>query len=116
MGKRRRTLLMTALLFGSSLVPLSGPTAPREAEAAGCTSSVSCGFGCTARLVFGVCVPVVEYQGQIGEWIIWGPKINVLCEICECWYMFDNLAGNRQFLRKGEGGCSGSISIKMIRE
>jgi len=93
--------------------PVTSEAAAVEAatSAGGCASWLSCGSGCSAELVTGVCILTVQWSGgvQVGGIQI-GPQLGIECSLCECWYTYLNADENKLFKRTTRLSCGGSLS------
>ena len=112
----RRKVWSGALAIVMTLTGLGPSFQGRSFEvaraAASCPSTARCGFGCTAYRTGGFCVRVLDYStsGRLGTplgSVTIGPSVVVTCEICECWYIYQNDMGNLLFMRTSELQCSG---------
>ena len=101
MGMLFRGVAVAAIVTVASWMPSPFSSTPSAAEAdARCAPTVRCGSGCVARLANGFCMNVAskEFQARLGGVRI-GPKFNVACTLCECWYIYETSRGTRRFKR-----------------
>ncbi|MFV1985642.1 MAG: hypothetical protein ACC682_00060 [Gemmatimonadota bacterium] len=115
-GRKRVASALLAVWIGASgIVSAAAADEAPSADAVGvamagvgnCPTTVSCGAGCSARLVSGFCALAFSWEAKARfGWVQIGPSFEGECHLCECWYVYTNSLGNDIFKRTTKSGCS----------